>query len=257
MTRGARAALSGTGPNTGPVPVAASQDNPEPQRRLGSAARRVITRDALGVGLAVGTSGLTFGAAGAAAGLSVLQCCATSLLMFTGASQFALIGVLGSGGSAVAGAISAVALGTRNSFYGIRLASLLRLRGARRLVSAQIVIDETTAMATAQSGPESSRLAFFITGISLYVTWNLATLVGAVTAGAVGDPDSFGIDAAVPAAFLALVAPRLRGAQERRTALLAVLIGLAAVPVTPVGVPVLLSALAVAPVLFRRNGTGA
>jgi 4-azaleucine resistance transporter AzlC len=220
------------------------------QKVTGSAGeRRTVVRDSLGVGLAVGVSGVTFGAAGTAAGLSVLQCCAMSLLVFTGASQFALVGVLGSGGSIAAGALSAVALGVRNTFYGIRLASMLHVRGSRRVAAAHIVIDETTAMATAQPHPPRSRLAFVVTGVSLYLTWNAATLVGAVTAGAVGDPDSFGIDAAVPAAFLALVAPRLSGRVERRTAVLAVLIALAAVPVTPVGVPVLLAALAVLPVL--------
>lgn len=219
-----------------------------------STARRGIVRDSLGVGLAVGVSGVTFGAAGTAAGLSVLQCCAMSLLVFTGASQFALIGVLGSGGSAAAGAVSAIALGFRNTFYGIRLASLLRLRGGRRVASAQVVTDETTAMATAQTGQANSRLAFLVTGVTLYLTWNVATLVGAVAAGAVGDPNSFGIDAAVPAAFLALVAPRLTGRIERRTAALAVLIALVAVPLTPIGVPVLLAALAVLPLLRRAPG---
>lgn len=231
---------------------------PEPSQPDDSPAgrpqRRAVTRDSLGVGLAVGASGLTFGAAGVAAGLSVAQCCAMSLLMFTGASQFALVGVLGSGGSAVAGAVSAVALGVRNAFYGIRLASLLRLGGARRIVSAQVVTDESTAMATAQPTRQASRRAFFVTGATLYLTWNLATLVGAVSAGAVGDPNRLGIDAAVPAAFLALVAPRLRDRTARRTAVIAIGIGLVAVPLTPVGVPVLLAALAVLPVLRRPTG---
>lgn len=215
---------------------------------------RALRRDSLAVGLAVGASGLTFGAAGTAAGLSTLQCCAMSLLVFTGASQFALIGVLGSGGSIAAGALSAVALGVRNSFYGIRLAGLLQLRGVQRVVSAQVVTDESTAMATGQEGRPRSRYAFFVTGLTLYVVWNLATLAGAVGAGAVGDLDALGIDAAVPAAFLALVAPRLRGAEERRTAALAVVLALVAVPLTPVGVPVLLAALALVPVLVRRSG---
>jgi predicted branched-subunit amino acid permease len=212
-----------------------------------------VIRDALGVGLAVGASGLTFGAVGTGAGLSVAQCCAMSALVFTGASQFALVGVLGGGGAALAGAASAVALGVRNTFYGIRLASLLKLNGGRRILSAQVVTDESTATATAQSDTASARLAFFVTGVTLYLAWNLATLLGAVGAGAIGDPDSLGVDAAVPAAFLALVGSRLRGARERRTAGFAVLLGIVAVPITPVGVPVLVAALAVAPMLFRRR----
>jgi predicted branched-subunit amino acid permease len=227
-----------------------AEQEPEPTTdRLAGATRRGIIRDALGVGLAVGASGVTFGAAGTAAGLSVLQCCAMSALVFTGASQFALVGVLGGGGAALAGAVSALALGVRNAFYSIRLASLLRLRGSRRLIGAQVVTDETTAMATAQPDLGSARLAFVVTGVSLYAGWNLATLLGALVAGAIGNPNSFGIDAAVPAAFLALLAPRLRGFRERRTAVLAVLLGIVAVPFLPVGVPVLVAALAVVPVL--------
>ncbi len=212
-----------------------------------------MRRDALAVGLAVGTSGLTFGAAGVAAGLSVVQCAALSLLVFTGGSQFALVGVLGGGGSALAGALSAVALGIRNTFYGIRLADALQLRGVRRLASAQIVIDESAAMATVQPSRREARLAFFVTGVTLYVVWNLATVIGAVGAGQLGDPKSFGVDAAAPAAFLALIAPRLRGAVERRTGLLAVVIAVVAIPLTPVGVPVLLAALAVLPVALTRR----
>jgi predicted branched-subunit amino acid permease len=215
---------------------------------------RKVRRDSVAVGVAVGTSGLTFGAAGVAAGLTVWQCAALSLLVFTGASQFALVGVLGGGGSALAGALSAVALGVRNTFYGIRLADALHLSGFRRLLSAQIVIDESAAMATTQPTRRESRVAFFATGLAVYVVWNLATVVGAIGAGQIGDPMTFGVDAAAPAAFLALIAPRLRGRVERRTGALAVAIALVAVPLTPVGVPVLLAALAVLPVaLGRRN----
>jgi 4-azaleucine resistance transporter AzlC len=217
------------------------------------ARHRTIRRNAFGVGIAVGTSGLTFGAVATGAGLSVAQCCATSALVFTGASQFALVGVLGGGGAALAGVASAVALGARNTFYGIRLASLLRLSGVRRLLGAQAVIDETTAMATAQPGTAEARLAFAVTGVTLFVVWNLATLLGALGAGAVGNPNALGIDAAVPAAFLALVAPRLRGRTEQRTALFAVLLAVVTVPLAPVGVPVLVAAFAVVPVLLWRR----
>ena len=230
------------------MPDLSASDAGEPP--AGEPERRAVVRDSLGVGVAVGVSGLTFGAAGSSAGLSVLQCCVMSLLVFTGASQFALIGVLGGGGAPLAGAASALALGIRNSFYGIRLASLLRLRGPRRAVLAQVVTDESTAMTLAQPTRASRRLAFVVTGLTLYVVWNLATLLGAVAVEAVGDPNALGIDAAVPAAFLALVAPRLKEPEQRRTAAVAVVLALAAVPFTPVGVPVLIAAAAVLPALL-------
>jgi predicted branched-subunit amino acid permease len=209
--------------------------------------RRAVLRDALAIGLAVGAYGVSFGAAGAAAGLSVAQCCAASLLVFTGASQFALVGVLGSGGSVVAGVASALLLGGRNALYAVRLAGLLRLTGGRRLLAAHVTIDETTAMATA-APPALAATAFWATALSVYALWNLATLLGALGAGAV-DTSALGLDAAVGAAFLALLAPRLRERTGLRVAVGGAMVAAAAVPFTPPGVPVLLAGLAVLPAL--------
>lgn len=210
-----------------------------------------MLRNALGVGIAVGAYGLSFGAVATTAGLSVVQACALSLLMFTGASQFALVGVLGAGGSAVAGVLSAWLLGSRNALYAVRLTDLLRFTGARKVIAAQVTIDETTAMATAApAGLE--RTAFFATGASVYGLWNLGTLLGAVGAARLGDPAAFGLDAAVPAAFLALLAPRLRDRQTLRIAVAGALLALAAIPLVRPGVPVLIAGIAVVPLLVRR-----
>lgn len=197
--------------------------------------------------MATGAYGLSFGAVSRTNGLTVAQTSALSLLMFSGASQFAFVGVLGAGGPAVSAVLSSVGLGIRNGFYGLRLGPLLDIRGWRRAPAAQVVLDESTAMALAQEphGRGAMRLAFTTTGVGIFVLWNLGTLIGAVAAGAVGDPRAVGLDAVVPAAFLALVAPRLAGRAERRVAAVAVVIALAAVGLTPAGAPVLLAALAV------------
>ena len=214
--------------------------------------RRRIDRDALGVGIAVGAYGLSFGAIATATGLSVAQACALSLLAFTGGSQFAFVGVLGGGGSPAAAVGSAVLLGSRNTLYGLRLASLLG-RG-RRALTAQLVIDESTAMAVAQYSPAAARRAFLATGLSVFVLWNLATLVGALAGEALGEPETFGLDAAVPAAFLALLAPRLRARREVLVALAAGLVTVALVPALPVGLPVVVAALVAVPgALLRRR----
>ena len=203
----------------------------------------------------MGTYGVSFGAAASAAGLSPAQAFALSALMFTGASQFALVGVLGSGGALLTGIAGAVLLGTRNTLYGLRLSTLLPLRGPRRLLAAHLTIDETmaTTTATAAAAKVHPGLAFWTTGISLYVVWNVTTLLGAVGASRLGDPTALGLDAAVPAAFLGLLWPRLRDSQARRIALAGALLALAAVPVAPAGVPVLLAALAVLPLLVRAQ----
>lgn len=213
-----------------------------------------MRRDALGVGVAVGAYGLSFGAAAVTAGLSTAQACALSLLVFTGASQFALVGVLGAGGSVVAGVASALLLGSRNLLYAVRLSSLVPTRGVRRVAAAQLTIDESTAMATAAPAGLSA-LGFWATGLAVYVLWNLATLLGAVGATRLGDPAALGLDAAVPAAFLALLAPQLRDRTTVRVAVAGAVLTACAVPFTPAGVPVLLAGLAVLPLLLRRVAT--
>ncbi|GGT70353.1 AzlC family ABC transporter permease [Streptomyces althioticus] len=217
-----------------------------------------MVRDALGVGVAVGLSGFAFGVTSAGSGLSLLQTCALSLLVFTGASQFALVGALAAGGGAVTAAAGAFFLGVRNAFYGLRLSQPLALPRAVRPFAAQWVIDETTAVSLAQPTRRAARLGFLVTGLSLYVLWNLTTLLGALGADAIGDTKAWGLDAAGPAVFLALLAPMLRTGTERAVAAVAVLLGLGLLPVLPAGVPVLVAALAAPVVLWahgRRNAS--
>jgi predicted branched-subunit amino acid permease len=204
----------------------------------GPTATSAVLRDAAGIGLAVGAFGLSYGAIAVASGFTVLQTCALSALMFTGASQFALVGVIGGGGSLVAGALTALLLGGRNALYGLRLSSLLQARGARRAVAAQFVIDESAAMGIARG-----RAGFWGTSVAVFVCWNAGTAIGALGGKALSDPSTFGLDAAAPAAFLALLAPRLIGRSAQTTALAAATAALIAAPLTPAGVPVLAAAL--------------
>ena len=216
-----------------------------------------VIRDAVGIGVATGAYGLSFGAISVASGLDLPQTCALSVLLFSGGSQFALVGVLGGGGSAVAAAGTAILLGTRNALYGLRLSPLLGLRGWRRPVGAQLVIDESSAMALGHPPGREARLAFWATGLSVFVLWNLGTLLGALGGQLLRDPRVLGLDAAVPAAFLALLAPRMRTRDPWMIALVAAATALVAVPFVPAGVPVLLAAAAAAGLALRaRRGTG-
>ncbi|WTA97018.1 AzlC family ABC transporter permease [Streptomyces avidinii] len=215
--------------------------------------RAAVVRDALGVGVAVGLSGFAFGVTAAGAGISTLQACVLSLLVFTGASQFALVGALAAGGNPFTAAAGAFFLGTRNAFYGLRLSQLLKLPRAVRPLAAHWVIDETTAVALAQPDRKSARLGFTVTGLTLYALWNLTTLLGALGAEAIGDTRAWGLDAAGPAVFLALLAPMLKTFTERAVAALALVLGLGFLPVLPAGVPVLIAALA-APVVLWMKG---
>jgi predicted branched-subunit amino acid permease len=210
-----------------------------------------VLRDGYGLGFAVGLYGATFGAAAVTAGLSPAQACVLSLLMFTGASQFALIGVVGAGGGAVAAVAGALLLGSRNTLYAVRMSSLSPERGVRRLIAAQVTIDESTAMATA-APREHARAAFWATGLSVFVFWNLMTLLGALGAARLGDPAALGLDALVPAAFLALLWPQVTSRGTVGIAVAGALVAMLSLPFVPAGVPVLLAGLVALPLLARR-----
>ena len=213
-----------------------------------SEGRGAVLRQALSIGVATGAYGLSFGALAVAAGLSVAQACVLSLVMFTGGSQFAFVGVVGAGGSPGAAIATATLLGARNGFYGLQMARLLRPRGWRRPLAAQVTIDESTAVATTQAAvrperPELARLGFWATAAAVFGLWNAATFAGALVGDALGDPRRYGLDAAAAAAFLALLWPRLRDHRTRLVAAGAVAVAAALVPVLPPGAPVLAAAL--------------
>ncbi|NRQ50314.1 AzlC family ABC transporter permease [Aeromicrobium stalagmiti] len=201
---------------------------------------RSIIVDSLGVGIATGLYGVSFGAISTASGLSVLQTCLISLLVFTGASQFAFVGIIASGGNPLTGALTAVLLGSRNLFYGVSMAPKLDLDPARRLASAHFVIDESTAMGVTRTTTRQARLGFYWTGISIFVLWNLTTFLGALAGNAIGDPRTYGLDAAVGAAFLGLLWPRLATPTGRLVALVGAAVALGLVPVTSAGLPIIL-----------------
>jgi predicted branched-subunit amino acid permease len=209
--------------------------------------RRAIVVNAAGVGLAVAAYGVSFGAISVTGGLTVLQTQFLSALMFTGGSQFALVGVLIAGGGLASAVATSVMLGFRNAFYALAMAPLLRVHGLRRLVAAQLTIDESTAMAVGRSvehdDGRAARLAFWATGISVFVFWNLATLLGALGANALGDPKIWGLDAAIPAGFIALVWPRLNDRRSWTIGLVAAAVALVLTPFLRPGVPVLLTAV--------------
>ncbi|WP_245612607.1 AzlC family ABC transporter permease [Actinotalea ferrariae] len=197
----------------------------------------------MSVAVATGVYGISFGALAVAAGLDLAQTVALSLLMFTGGSQFAFIGVVGSGGAPVAAVATAGLLGARNALYGAVMAPLVRTPGLRGLAAAHVTIDESVAVANAQPDPPTARLGFWWTGVGVFVLWNAFTVLGAVVGDALGDPTRWGLDAAAAAAFLGLLWPRLGGRAAQGVAAGAVVVALLLTPVAPAGIPVLAAAL--------------
>lgn len=211
-------------------------------RRATAPAVSTAVRQALSVAVATGLYGVSFGALSVVAGLDVPQTMALSLLMFSGGSQFAFIGVAGSGGSPGAAIATAALVGVRNALYGPQVAPLLDVAGPRRLLAAQLTIDESTAVGTAQRDPAAARAGFWWAGGGVFVLWNVFTLAGALLGNAAGDPRRYGLDAAAAAAFLGLVWPRLTNRAAQVVAGTSVAVALVTTPVLPAGVPVLLAA---------------
>ena len=203
--------------------------------------QRAIIRAAAGIGIYAGAFGLTFGAVATASGLSAVQTTAMSMVMFTGASQFAFAGIVAAGGAPLAAVSAALLLGLRNAFYGVPVSRVVRPRGLRRLWTAHFVIDETTAMAVAQPTRDAGRYAFWATGITLFALWNLGTIAGVLIGRGI-DTSALGLDAAAPAIFLALLWPQLSRARGPAVALGAVVVALSLVTVVPAGIPIIAAA---------------
>jgi predicted branched-subunit amino acid permease len=203
-----------------------------------------VKRDSFSVSFTVGAYGSAFGASAVANHFSVLQACLLSLLLFSGASQFAVISIMGSTTGTAASAIAtSTLLGTRNALYGIRMAPILRHKGWRRAVGAQVTIDESTGVALLQSNESDARKGFWYTGLGVFLFWNLFTLMGALGANAIGDPSAWGLDAAVPAAFLGMLWPRLKERATWAVAATSILLALVLVPNVPAGIPIISCAL--------------
>lgn len=228
---------------------------PLPSPELPPARRSAVLRQALSVGVATGAYGVSFGALSVAAGFSIWQTVASSLLLFTGGSQFAVAGIAGAGGSAAAAIATSTMLGVRNGLYGLQVSRILAATGWRRALAAQWTIDESTAVSQAQPEPAAARLGFWLTGAAVYLFWNLCTLLGAVIGNALGDPRRYGLDAAASAAFLALLWPRLRSRDARATGIGAFAVALALAPYVPAGMPVLVAAGVAVFVGLRRGSS--
>ena len=194
--------------------------------------------------VAVGVFAISFGVLAEANGLTWQMACAMSLFVFGGGSQFAAVGVVASGGSPIAAVAAGLMLNARYAPFGMAVAPSLRGGLAKRMLAAQLVIDESSALALSQTDPVLRERIFWVTGVAVFVCWNLGTAIGVVAGQALGDPKALGLDAAFPAGFLVLLGPLLRDAGPKRAALAGALIAVALVPLTPPGIPILVAALA-------------
>lgn len=219
---------------------------------------RAIWVDGVAIGGAIFFVGVAFGVLARSNGWSVAQACVMSLTVFTGASQFALVGILGAGGTVAAGVAGALLLASRNAVYGAVVSRWFPEGVMARAAVAQLVIDESTGLGAAQGDSldqpaPRARIGFLAGGLSVYIGWNLGTLLGAMVGRAVGDVGALGLDAAFPAVFLALLVPHLRARSGLLTAGIAVGIVTLGVSWAPAGLPVLAALIAIVPGTVLRQ----
>lgn len=238
---------------TTPAPPSAGPRPAGDPRSTGTAIRR-IRRNGFSIGLATGLYGISYGALATASGLDLWQAMVLSAVMFTGGSQFAFIGVIGGGGSALGAAAASLLLGLRNTLYGLTLSRVLPRGGWKGAARAHLTIDESAALAASGDGLPVKRAGFWAAGVWVYVFWNVFSLVGALAGQYVADPGAWGLDAAAAAAFLALLWPRLQRAEAVAIAVAAAFVALLTTPVLPAGIPVLAAALVAVIAGLRTSG---
>lgn len=195
------------------------------------------------IGVAALAFGLSFGVLARAAGMGWAAPIAMSATTFAGSAQFAVASVLDGDGAAAAAIAAALMLNARYIPIGISVAGSFDGPAWRRLFQAQLVVDESWAVALKRRGGFDVRVLLGA-GALLYVAWNSGTVAGVVLGKAIGDPNRLGLDAAFPALFLALLIPQLTGRLEVEAALLGGGIALLLIPFTPAGVPIVAGAAA-------------
>lgn len=198
-----------------------------------------LARDILAVAVAAGFVGLSFGAIATAAGVPDWAVAAFSLFVFAGGAQFLAVALVAAG-SPIAAILGGLLLNARHLPFGLAIADILAGGWGRRVVGSHMMVDESIAFALAQPSPERRRAAYWFTGVTLFVCWQAGTVAGIAIGGAVGDPAQYGLDAAFPAALLALLVPRLREAAGLRVAVVASVVAVVATFFVPAGLPVLL-----------------
>lgn len=203
-----------------------------------------VLRDIALLCLADALVGVSFGAITVSSGLPVWLPSLMSVVVFAGAAQFLAVGMLAAGAGPLAAVVAGLLVNARHLPFGFAVADAMGPGRWRRLLGSHLVTDESVAFTMAQHDPDRRRAVFWTSAVGLWVCWNLGALLGAVAGRSMTDTAALGLDAAFPAVLLALVMPALRRAGTRRAALAGAVVAVAATPVLPAGLPVLLSTVA-------------
>ena len=196
--------------------------------------------------------GVSFGVLARAAGMGSVAPIVMSLATFAGSAQFAAASILGSGGTVVAAITAAVLLNARYGPIGLSVAPSLSGGWWSRFLHAQLTVDESWAIAAEGDGHFNPKVLLGA-GVTLYAAWVAGTVLGVAFGDVIGDPSTWGLDAAFPALFLALLVPQFRDRRAVEAAVLGAAIALALTPFTPAGVPIIAASLACLLGLGKRD----
>jgi predicted branched-subunit amino acid permease len=220
------------------------------------AIRRALRFRAASITVAVAPFGIVFGAAASRSGLSLLEAIGFSVLVFAGGAQFAAVEILGDGGSIASAAVAGLLLNVRLLAFGVIMAPALTGAWWQRALMSQLMVDESTAVGSSATDLRDRKYGYLVGGLGIFVVWNLTTIVGfLVFSEAENLITDFGLDTAAPAAFLALLWPRLADRRQLVTAISGAAIAIALVPVAAPGFPILASMIGVGAARFARTST--
>ena len=193
------------------------------------------------IAVAAVTFGASFGVLARSVGIDALAATVMSATTFAGSAQFAVASILGTSGGIAAAILAATLLNARDAPISVSVAPLFEGGKIRRLLEAQLIVDESWAVSRRADGRFDRRLLIGA-GLVLYVSWVTGTALGSIGGEALGDPADLGLDAAFPALFLALLIPQVRSRRALAAAVLGGTVALVLIPFTPAGVPIVAAA---------------
>lgn len=200
-------------------------------------------RATIPLGIAVFGFGLSFGVLARTAGMGPVAPIVMSATTFAGSAQFAAVSVLNTGGGVAAAVVAAVLLNARYAPIGVSVAPSLTGSWWSRFLHGQLVVDESWAIAAEGDGRFNPRVLLG-SGLTIYVGWVGGTILGTSFGTAIGDPNRWGLDAAFPALFLALLVPQLSSTKTKEAAVAGAAVALALTPLSPAGVPLIAASAA-------------
>lgn len=214
--------------------------------RTDRAWERKLYRDVLSMAIALSIVGASLGAIAVSKGFPLWMVTLMAATVFAGGAELMAVGLITAGAAPITAVLGGLMLNARHLPFGLAVADVLNVGWKKRLLGSHILLDESVAFALAETEPERRKRAYWTSGAALYLVWAPSVFIGGLVGNEIGDPGTFGLDAALPAALLALIVPSLRDRPTLRAAVIGALIAVVTAPVLAEGLPVMLALIGVA-----------